>query len=181
MRIALLIFIGLLSLSASGQEKQPDMQFIFGGPKDVWERLSTLEDSALEVNTSTVSWPGNDVGQVRFRYIFNKSQVLEGTKLKYKTQILILDLDCKGRRWRTWQAHDFDSDEKIVYSQEADPDAKWKEIKGAFGGGPLITAAGCRVVSTNSGALIKPGPAAPPSTPSGDKPVLRHREPGSKP
>ena len=177
MRVALLLFLGCFGVSAFGQEKQPDMKFILGEPKDVWERITTLEDSVLDFNTSTVTWPGDNIGQVRFRYIYKKSQPVPGdSKLKYKTQVLILDLDCKGRRWRTRQVHYLDSDEKVIYSEEAVPEVQWKEITGGFAKGGQFTSAGCRLIAKNSGGAIKLGPTpSPPSTPD-EKPTLHRRQ-----
>jgi hypothetical protein len=181
MRLASILFFAFLSVSAFGQDKQPDIKFILGEPRDVWERVTTLGDSVLDVNTSTVSWPGENIGQVRFRYIFNKSQVLEGTKVKYKVQALVIEFDCKGRRWRTSQVHYLDSDDKIVDSQYADAAAKWKVISPGVSGGAQITSAGCRVISANSDGAIKLVPGAPPapatSQPDGN-PTLNRRQTG---
>jgi hypothetical protein len=75
MRLALLIFFSFLAaLPTLAQDKGPEMLEILGQPKDVWERLFTLNDnSTVDVNTSTISWSGDNLGRVRFRYSFTKA------------------------------------------------------------------------------------------------------------
>jgi hypothetical protein len=156
----------LLTLATSALGQKTDIVFIVGQPKDIWTRTQTLDDSIVEVNTSTISWGQDDIGRVRFRYVYKTPQVVPGNPTeKYKTEVVIVELNCKRWQWRIYQVHYLDSRGHIVESREMDPNAEWRAFAYGFGGGRQYTGVGCSLIKKAGGVVGEYNPQSNPTQP----------------
>jgi hypothetical protein len=116
----ILICLAVLSLSS----------FVAGQEKDKWERVYTLEDATIAINTTRVTYGAGGAARTQFRWNFSKPQSLEGSpEIKYKTRVEVIEFSCQRRRYRPAGFAILDSKGKTLFSKEADPAEEWKFVK----------------------------------------------------
>jgi hypothetical protein len=100
--------------------------------KDKWERVYTLEDATIAMNSTKVEvLEGGGIGRVQFRWNFAKLQSLDGSsEVKYKTRVESIEFNCDRRRYRLITYTLFDQKGKSVFSKELETwEREWKFIK----------------------------------------------------
>jgi hypothetical protein len=106
--LVLLILVLFSSLSLNGQQL-PE-----------WYRVYTFEDGVIEMNTSLVTTISNDVTRVRFRWTFDQMEALSGeSKLKYKSELEVMELNCSLQRYRSYHLTFYDSAGNIIRIQDS--------------------------------------------------------------
>ena len=133
MRLAILILAFLVSAaSLQAQQTEP------------WERVHTFEDSAVDLNTSLVTFISQDVARVRFRWTFDQPQSMSGEpRLTYKSQLEVMECNCKAKRYRPYHLTFLDSAGNIVQLQTKFTPADWRTPDGLTA---KLFAAGCDLV-----------------------------------
>lgn len=97
---------------------------------DEWQRIYTLEDSAVDVSNSNIVFGTDFTGRVRFRITLSKPEPVSKTAMvKYKTVIETIEFNCPERLYRIFDVKRFDSKGNIVDSTETERSMEWKEIK----------------------------------------------------
>lgn len=119
MRILVCALLFLLAAPVSPQEK------------DKWERVYTLEDATIAMNSTRVEFAADGAGRIQFRWNFSKPQSLEGSQeTKYKTRVETVEFRCERRRYRLVAFTLFDTKGKEVLSKELKQDeTEWKFVK----------------------------------------------------
>lgn len=113
--LVLLILVLFSSLSLNGQQL-PE-----------WYRVYTFEDGVIEMNTSLVTTISNDVTRVRFRWTFDQMEALSGeSKLKYKSELEVMELNCSLQRYRSYHLTFYDSAGNIIRIQ--DSPGEWRAV-----------------------------------------------------
>jgi hypothetical protein len=159
MRLLIALLPIVIVLSAFGQEKNSSS--VEGKKDDIWARVATFEDNVVEVNTTTVSVGTDNIGRVQFRFIYDKPQPLPwDSKVKFKTQVAIVDFNCEKSLWKTYQLNYLDNHGKVIDSQNADPKTDWKKF-GSFGGGGINSEIGCKLIRKHGSDLAQPKPENP--------------------
>lgn|ERR1035437_817955 len=154
MRLLIVLLPIVLALSAFGQEK--DSSSVQGKKDDIWARVATFEDNVVEVNTTTISVAPDNIGRVQFRFIYEKPQPLPwDAKVKFKTEVAIVDFNCDKSLWKTYQLNYLDNHGKVIVSQNADPKTDWKKF-GSFGGGGINSEIGCKLIRKHGVSQPKP-------------------------
>lgn len=99
--------------------------------KDRWERVYTLEDATIAMNSTKVELRANGMGSVQFRWNFSEPQSLGGTPdTRYKTRIETVEFNCSRRRYRLTAFMLQDSKGKTVLAKELEPaELEWKFVK----------------------------------------------------
>ncbi|HYE66018.1 MAG TPA: hypothetical protein VD966_10565 [Pyrinomonadaceae bacterium] len=88
-----------------------------------WYRVYTFDDSIIEMNTSQVTLGGNSInrlspsiGRVRFRWTFDKSQLLSGEpQVKYKSKLEVFEFNCSDKRYRPYEVTLFGATGKGIH------------------------------------------------------------------
>jgi hypothetical protein len=97
--------------------------------KDKWERVYTLEDATIAMNSTAVEVAEGGLGRVRFRWNFSKPQSLDDSS-KYKTRIETVEFNCDRRRYRLVAYTLLDSKGKAVFTKELEEsEREWKSVK----------------------------------------------------
>lgn len=119
MRILICALMLLLPWAAATQER------------DRWERVYTLEDATIAINSTKVELTGGGLGRVQFRWNFSEAQpVGEGSEAKYKTRVETVEFNCNRRRYRLTTFTLLDSKGKMVLSKELEPwQLEWRFVK----------------------------------------------------
>lgn len=109
----------LLPLSARSQEKER------------WERVYTMEDATISMNSTKVDFTEGGFGRVQFRWNFSKAQpVGDGTEAKYRTRVETVEFNCNRRRYRLIAYTLLDAKGKAVLSKELELwQLEWKFVK----------------------------------------------------
>ncbi|HKS29278.1 MAG TPA: surface-adhesin E family protein [Pyrinomonadaceae bacterium] len=109
----------LLSCSSIAQEKER------------WERVYTLEDATIAMNSTRVELTEGALGRVQFRWNFSKPQpVGDASDTKYKTRVETVEFNCSRRRYRLTAYTLLDSRGKSISSKELEPEElEWKFVK----------------------------------------------------
>lgn len=99
--------------------------------KEKWERVYTLEDATIAMNTTKVEFVGSDIGRVQFRWNYSRPQSVDtSTETKYKTRVETVEFNCARRRYRLTAFTLLDSKGKAVFSKELEPnELEWKFVK----------------------------------------------------
>ena len=120
MKITVLIFIFLLAAtSLYAQQTEP------------WERVHTFDDSAVDLNTALVTFISQDVVRVRFRWTFDQPQTMAGERqLTYKSQLEVMECNCKAKRYRPYHLTLLDTAGNIVRLQTKFTHAEWRTPDG---------------------------------------------------
>lgn len=114
--------------------------------KDRWQRISTFEDSTVDLDTSNVTFGTDFTGRVSFRISLSKPETVPGRKdVKYKSVIETIECRCPERLYRVFAVKRFDSKGKRVDSEETGPTAEWKSVKHGIVMGKLFTSA-CELI-----------------------------------
>ncbi len=122
------------------------MPSAFAQEKDKWQRITTLEDSVIEMNISTVVFSTGGIGRVKFRFSFSKPQpVREMPGVKYQSFIESIEFKCNERLYRLYDVTLFNSKGDLIRSDEKDPSAKWKDMTSGSLMNRLFTP-GCRFI-----------------------------------
>ena len=97
---------------------------------DEWQRIYTLEDSAVDVSNSNIVFGTDFTGRIRFRITLSKPEpVSKNATVKYKTVIETIEFKCTERQYRIFDVKRFDSKGNIVDSTETERSMEWKDIK----------------------------------------------------
>ncbi|HEX8176047.1 MAG TPA: surface-adhesin E family protein [Pyrinomonadaceae bacterium] len=136
MRILIYALIFLLPYSAAATQE-----------KEKWERVYTLEDATIAMNSTKVELKGADLGRVQFRWNFSKPQpVGDGSEAKYKTRVETVEFNCSRRRYRLTAFTLLDSKGKAVLSKELTrEELEWKFVK-AGGMMERLLGPACRLI-----------------------------------
>jgi hypothetical protein len=115
----ILILPLLLLLSISPQEK------------DKWERVYTLEDATIALNSAKVEFGEDGMGRVQFRWNYSKLQSLDNSsEARYKTRVEKVAFNCDRRRYRLISYTLLDEKGKTVFAKELEPvEMEWKFVK----------------------------------------------------
>ena len=99
--------------------------------KDKWERVYTLEDATIAINSTKVEFGEDGLGRVQFRWNYSKLQSLDSTpEAKYKTRVEKVSFNCDRRRYRLISYALLDEKGKTVFSKELEPvEMEWKFVK----------------------------------------------------
>jgi hypothetical protein len=97
-----------------------------------WQRVMSGNDTAVDINASSLIFQPGQIIAVQFRTRFSRPQILQNgsEKPKYRTRVDVFQFDVKNGLYRISKSELLDSSEKVVFSQ-ASGDAKWKETRGA--------------------------------------------------
>lgn len=91
-----------------------------------WSRVYTFDDSIIEMNNSLVTFGGDHIGRVRFRWSFNEPEALSGEpRLKFKSRLEVIEFDCAGKRYRPYEVTSFDAAGKVIRFEEMNPPGLW--------------------------------------------------------
>ena len=97
---------------------------------DEWQRIYTLEDSAVDVSNSNIVFGTDFTGRIRFRITLSKPEpVSKNATVKYKTVIETIEFKCTERQYRIFDVKRFDSKGNIVDSTETERSMDWKDIR----------------------------------------------------
>jgi hypothetical protein len=135
MRILVYALMLLLPYSAATQEKER------------WERVYTLEDATIAINSTKVELTGGALGRVQFRWNFSGVQpVRDGSDAKYKTRVETVEFNCSRRRYRLTAFTLLDSKGKMILSKELTPEElEWRFVK-AGGMMERLLGPACRLI-----------------------------------
>ena len=99
--------------------------------KEKWERVYTLDDATIAMNTTTVTFDEDGLGSVRFRWNWSRPQpVGDASGAKYKSRVESIEFDCAKRRYRLREFTLFDDKSKPILSREVDEQPlEWKFLK----------------------------------------------------
>ena len=99
--------------------------------KEKWERVYTLDDATIAMNTKTVTFAEGGVGRVRFRWNWSKPQPLaDASDVKYKSRVETIEFDCAKRRYRLREFTLFDNKSKPILSREVNEEPlEWNFLK----------------------------------------------------
>lgn len=135
MRVIICALFLIALFSAAAQEKAE------------WQRLSTFQNSTLDMNISDVTFGTDYTGRVMFRVELSKSESVPGNKsVKYKSAIQTMEFRCPERQYRVVEVKRFDGKGKLVDSDKADSSAQWKEVKSGSFTEDLFTPA-CKLIA----------------------------------
>jgi hypothetical protein len=99
--------------------------------KDKWERVYTLEDATIAMNTTRVEFSGGEIAAVQFRWNYSKPQSLDNSSdLKYRTRVETVEFNCARRRYRTAGYTLLDNKGKAILSIKPEQPEEWKFVKG---------------------------------------------------
>src|SRR3954468_11261609 len=65
-----------------------------------WSRVYTFDESTIEMNTSLITRVDKDVSRLRFRWTFDKPEVVDD--LKYQSQLEVMEFNCSANKYRTY-------------------------------------------------------------------------------
>jgi hypothetical protein len=106
--------------------------FLAAQPASPWQRVYTLDESVIDIDTAQVNLLFPNRGRVSFRWNFTQAEALSaGSRIKYKSRLEVIEFDCLDRRYRPYQATLFDAAGKVISFQEMNPPGRWNSI--AFG------------------------------------------------
>jgi len=92
-----------------------------------WQRVYTFDESTIEMNTSLVTFISRDVTRVRFRWTFNRPQLLRGFRIEqYQSQLEVMEFNCSRSQYRPYHTTFYDSAGDIVRIN--DSPGKWRPI-----------------------------------------------------
>src|SRR5688572_26634266 len=92
MRMISLVFVFLISTP-----------FAIAQEQEKWQRITTLEDSVIEMNISTVVFSTGGIGRVKFRFSLSKPEpVREMPGVKYQSFIETVEFKCDERQYRLY-------------------------------------------------------------------------------
>jgi hypothetical protein len=119
MRILVCALLLLLPTIVSSQEKEK------------WERVYTLEDATIAMNSTKVEFSDGGLGRVEFRWNYSKLQAADSSsETKYKTRVEAVEFNCARRRYRLTAFTLLDAKGKPVFSKELEPnEMEWKFVK----------------------------------------------------
>jgi len=115
--------------------------------KDKWERVYTLEDATIAMNSTKVEFIEGGMARVQFRWNFSKAQPLEASsEIKYKSRVEVIEFNCDRRRYRITSATFFDARGKPVFTTEVEErDREWRGVK-AGGMMERLLGPACRLI-----------------------------------
>jgi hypothetical protein len=103
----------------------------FAQEKEKWQRMITLDDSAVDMNVSTVVFSTGGTERVQFRFSRMKAEPVPGMpESKYKSFIETVEFNCYERLYRVYEITYFDGKGKAIRTDEKDASAKWKPERG---------------------------------------------------
>lgn len=119
-RVLIFVYVLLLLLPAVSTAQE----------KERWERVYTLEDATIAMNSTKVEFGDNGMARVQFRWRWEKPQSLDGSpETKYRARIEVIEFNCSRRRYRLAGFTLFDGKGKPLLSKEAEPTEEWKFVK----------------------------------------------------
>lgn len=94
-----------------------------------WYRVYTFDDSIIEMNTSQVTFGSKSIGRVRFRWSFDKPQLLSGEpQTRYKSKLEVLEFHCSDKRFRLYEVILFDAAGKVIRVEVVNPPGEWSSV-----------------------------------------------------
>ncbi|HKE58096.1 MAG TPA: hypothetical protein VKB46_15390 [Pyrinomonadaceae bacterium] len=118
-----------------------------------WERVHTFEDSIVDLNTTLVTLITQDVARVRFRWTFDQPQNMSGEpRLTYKSQLEVMECNCKAKRYRPYHLTFLDTSGNIVRLQTKFTPADWRTPDGLTA---KLFAAGCDLIERKTHPPVK--------------------------
>jgi hypothetical protein len=112
----------------------------------VWQRVYTFDESIIEMNNGLVTYGGKDVARVRFRWTFDQPEQLSGdARMKYKTQLEVIEFNCTDKRYRPYEITYFDTAGTAVRKDEMNPPVEWRQY-GSSAMMDKLFAAGCELI-----------------------------------
>jgi hypothetical protein len=99
--------------------------------KEKWERVYTLEDATIAMNSTKVEFVEGGTARVQFRWNYSRPQSADSSSdLKYKTRVEAVEFNCARRRYRLTAFTLLDAKGKQVFSKELEPgELEWKFVK----------------------------------------------------
>jgi len=80
-----------------------------------WYRVYTFDESTVEMNTALVTRTDKDISRLRFRWIFNQPESLDGMpELKYQSQLEVMEFNCSVNQYRSYHLTLLDKAGNIV-------------------------------------------------------------------
>jgi hypothetical protein len=130
---------------------------LFAQPASMWQRVYTLDDSIIEMNTQLVSYGGKDIGRVRFRWTFRQPETLNGDRgQKYKTQLEVIEFICADQRYRPYEVTYFDVAGIALRKDEMNPPPQWRHPTRVNPVMSTLFAAACQLINRKSSPPAEP-------------------------
>jgi hypothetical protein len=124
---------------------------LFAQSTPAWQRVYTLDDSIIEMNTEVVTYGGKDIARVRFRWTLRQPETLNGdARQKYKTQLEVIEFICADKRYRPYEVTYFDLAGSPLRKDEMNPPPEWRH---PARGNPVMStlfAAACELIKRKS-------------------------------
>jgi hypothetical protein len=115
--------------------------------KEKWERVYTLEEATIAMNSTKVELREGGLGRIQFRWNFSKPQPVEdGSEAKYKTRVETVEFNCSRRRYRLIAYTLLDSKGNAILTKELEAwQLEWKYVK-AGGMMERLLGPACRLI-----------------------------------
>ncbi len=112
-----------------------------------WNRVLTLDESFVELETDYVMFSTRKIERVRFRWTYQNPQKFdEKSSASYQKISQEIQFDCNSEKSRTYDMQWFDSEGNLVSQETKKASGEWQNIKPGSTMGKLFSEA-CKLIA----------------------------------